>query len=308
MTTAIIYHPACRDHFPGEDHPEAPNRISAIDDALIAGGLEMLLRYHLSRPATTEELLRIHTESYLKRLQDMIPSEGVIHLEDGDTGLNPHSYRSALLAAGSGILATDLVLGGECESAFCNVRPPGHHAGRDRAMGFCLFNNIALAAAHALEHHHLARVAVLDFDVHHGNGTEDIFLNDNRVLVLSIFQHPFFPWSDEISPHPNMHFTPLPAGTKGEEFVKAVREVWVPALRDFAPEMIFLSAGFDGHALDPTADLLYTEVDYYLATELIRDVARETCKGRIVSILEGGYDPGALGRSVAAHLKCLLEA
>jgi acetoin utilization deacetylase AcuC-like enzyme len=212
---------------------------------------------------------------------------------------------AALRAAGAGVRATDLVIGGEAESAFCSVRPPGHHATRTRAMGFCVFNNVAVAAMHALEAHGLERVAIVDFDVHHGNGTEDIFSDDERVLMVSTFQHPFYPYSGTEAPARNMLNIPLAAGTASNGFRAAVERHWLPVLDDFAPEMIFFSAGFDAHIEDDMAMLRLVDGDYAWVTSKVKDVADRHGKGRIVSMLEGGYALSALGRSVVQHLRVL---
>jgi acetoin utilization deacetylase AcuC-like enzyme len=221
--------------------------------------------------------------------------------------MNPGTWQAALRSAGAGVLATDLVMRGEVENAFCSVRPPGHHAERAKSMGFCFFNNIAVAAAHALEAHGLERVAVVDFDVHHGNGTEDIFANDPRVLMVSTFQHPFYPYSGTDDPAPNMINVPVPAGTRGEGFRQVVSDSWLPALRGFAPQAIFISAGFDAHYEDDMASLGLVEADYAGVTQQLKEIAAETAAGRIVSMLEGGYALSALARSVTAHIKVLAD-
>src|SRR5690606_9591870 len=212
-----------------------------------------------------------------------------------------------LHAAGAGIAATDAVLAGEMENAFCAVRPPGHHATRSQAMGFCFFNNVAIAALHALEHHGLDRVAIVDFDVHHGNGTEDILAGDPRVLMVGVFQLPFFPFSGDQQPAQNMVNVPLPAYTKGMDIREIVEMMWLPRLEAFKPQMIFISAGFDGHREDDMGQLGLTESDYAWITQRIKDVARRFSKGRIVSCLEGGYVMGPLARSVEAHLRVLAD-
>ncbi len=219
--------------------------------------------------------------------------------------MNPHTLTAALRAAGAAVLATDMVINGEVNSAFCNIRPPGHHAGRSRAMGFCLFNNVAVAAAHALEQHGLERVAIVDFDVHHGNGTEDIFRDDARVLMVSTFQHPFYPYSGIDGRSERMVNIPLAAYSTGREFRAAVEQHWMPALDAFKPQMLFISAGFDAHRDDDMAMLGLVEADYAWVTEKIKAVAGQYASGRIVSVLEGGYELHALGRSVMAHLKVL---
>ena len=221
--------------------------------------------------------------------------------------MNPGTWDAALRAAGAAVLATDLVAGGKAESAFCSVRPPGHHATRTRAMGFCIFNNVAVAAMHALEAHGLERVAIVDFDVHHGNGTEEIFEDDERVLMAGSFQHPFYPYSGTDHPARNMFNVPLPAGTGSQGFREAAERVWLPALDDFAPQMIFFSAGFDAHVEDDMAMLRLVDQDYAWVTERVKAIADRHARGRIVSLLEGGYALSALGRSVVQHLKVLGE-
>ena len=219
--------------------------------------------------------------------------------------MNPHSLEAALRAAGAAVLATDKVANGEMENAFCAVRPPGHHAERGRAMGFCMINSVAVAAAHALAHHCLERVAVIDFDVHHGNGTEDIFRDEPRVMMASTFQHPFYPYSGTQGRSERMVNIPLAAGSDGRALRAAVEQHWLPALNAFKPEMLFISAGFDAHREDPLAMLNWNEADYTWVTQQLMALARDHAGGRIVSMLEGGYDLSALGRSVAVHVKAL---
>jgi len=220
--------------------------------------------------------------------------------------MNAHSLTAARHAAGAVVLATDLVATGECRTAFCAVRPPGHHAERNRAMGFCLFNNVAVGAAHALATHGVERVAIVDFDVHHGNGTEDIFSADPRVLMVSTFQHPLYPYSGLDHPAANMVNVPLAAGTGGAEFRDAVRDRWLPALERHRPEIVYVSAGFDAHREDPLAGLKLVEADYAWVTRELVALAAKHAKGRIVSTLEGGYGLSALGRSVAEHIRELI--
>ncbi len=293
-------------HDMGSHHPECPERLSAISDRLIAAGLDMYLVYYEAPLATPEHLARVHPTDYVENVLQSAPKQGIVHL-DPDTAMCPGTVQAALRSAGAGILATDLVVSGEVENAFCGVRPPGHHAERARAMGFCFFNNIAVAASHALDAYGLERVAIIDFDVHHGNGTEDIFANDPRVLMVSTFQHPFYPYSGTDDPAPNMINVPVPAGTRGDGFRQVVSDVWVPALRDFAPQAMFISAGFDAHYEDDMASLGLVEADYMWVTQQLKSVAKETANGRIVSMLEGGYALSALGRSVAAHIKVLAD-
>ena len=288
----------------GAHHPERPARLSAIADQFIASGIaEHLARYEAPL-ASDEQLERVHPRDYVRAIREVAPSAGTVHL-DPDTAMNRYTLQAALRAAGAGVLATDLVLQGEANAAFCPVRPPGHHACRARAMGFCIFNNVAVAARHAVKAHGLERVAIIDFDVHHGNGTEDIFSDDEQVLMASIFQHPFYPYSGTEDPAPNMHNVPLAAGSGGKELRRAVQEVWLPALEEFEPQLVFFSAGFDAHVEDDMAMLRFTDSDYRWVTEQVADVARRHAKGRMVSLLEGGYALDALGRSATQHVRVL---
>ncbi|MEO8040569.1 MAG: histone deacetylase family protein [Betaproteobacteria bacterium] len=304
MPTAFIHHPDCTGHDMGMHHPECPERVGAIEDQLIASGLMPLLDIHEAPLAAREQLERVHSSDYVAALAAMAPTRGIVHV-DPDTAMSPGTYRAALRAAGANVLATDLVATGAAANAFCNVRPPGHHAERGRAMGFCFFNNVAVAAAHALAAHGMERVAIVDFDVHHGNGTEDIFRDDPRVLMVSTFQHPFYPYSGNEGRSERMVNVPLAARSTGREFRAAVMDFWLPALNDFQPSMLFVSAGFDAHRDDDMASLGLVEADYAWVTERLVEVAANCADGRIVSTLEGGYELHALGRSAAAHLKVL---
>jgi len=304
MATAFITHGDCLRHDMGAHHPECPARLGAIDDQLIASSIAPLLEHHEAPLATLEQLARVHPPAYIEGIRAARPARGIVHL-DPDTALSPGTWDAALRAAGAAVLATDLVAGGTAESAFCSVRPPGHHATRTRAMGFCIFNNVAVGAMHALAAHGLERVAIIDFDVHHGNGTEEIFSDDERVLMASTFQHPFYPYSGTDHPAPNMVNVPLPAGTGSQGFRQAVEEHWLPALDDFAPQMIFFSAGFDAHVEDDMAMLRLVDQDYAWVTQQVKRVADRHAGGRIVSVLEGGYALSALGRSVVQHLRVL---
>ncbi len=305
MATAYIQHPDCLKHEMGTGHPESPARLQAIDDQLIASGLMDLLRHHEAPLATREAILRVHEPDYLRALEASLPEVGYVEL-DPDTRMNPHSLQAAYRAAGAGLLGTDLVLDGEAENAFCAVRPPGHHAEAGRAMGFCLFNNIAIAVRHALEVHGLQRVAIVDFDVHHGNGTETILREDERVLFCSSFQHPFYPHTPLIEQHPRLIHVPLPAGSGSQAFREGIVQKWLPALEAFRPQLIFVSAGFDGHVEDEMSSLQLRDDDYAWVSALICEQARQHADGRVVSLLEGGYALHALGRSVALHLRALL--
>ena len=290
----------------GSYHPESPERLTVISDHMIAQGLDSYFVYYDAPQATFQQLNRVHTAAHLERLKRAAPDLGIVHL-DPDTAMNRHTWHAALRAAGAGVKAVDLIMSGEVENAFCAVRPPGHHAEREAAMGFCFFNNIAVAAAHAMAVHGMERVAIIDFDVHHGNGTEDIFRGNDKVLMCSIFQHPFYPYSGADNPAPNMCNVPLPAGSGGEEFRDAVMGVWLPRLEEFKPQLIFISAGFDAHYEDDMGSMKLFEKDYAWATEQLKVVAAKYAEKRIVSMLEGGYVLSALARSVGAHLRSLAD-
>jgi len=304
MPCAVITHPDCLKHDMGRHHPERPERLGAIEDQLIASGVGQHLTRFEAPLATDEQLARVHPVEYVRAIRDAAPEAGTVHL-DPDTAMNPFTLNAALRAAGAAVLATDLVLEKKVSSAFCAVRPPGHHACRARPMGFCIFNNVAIAARHAVEAHGLERVAIVDFDVHHGNGTEDIFEDDENVLMVSTFQHPFYPYSGTESPARNMVNVPLAAGAGSKQFREAVREAWLPALSEFRPELVLFSAGFDAHVEDDMAMLRLVDADYAWVTEQMKDVADRHSGGRMVSMLEGGYALSALGRSVVEHLRVL---
>ncbi|WP_026354283.1 histone deacetylase family protein [Massilia niastensis] len=308
MSTAIYTHPDCLRHEMGSWHPESPARLQAIDDQLILARLDGLIEQRSAPLADTADILRNHTPGMLALVRDHVPAvPGDYYPLDGDTSLCHDSYRAALRAAGAAVAATDAVIAGEIDNAFCSVRPPGHHATPTEPMGFCLFNNVAIAALHALEVHGLERVAIIDFDVHHGNGTADSFRNDPRVLMASFFQHPFYPYSDPEPITATSVNVPVPACSNGEAVRKLVQEHWLPALHAFKPQMIFVSAGFDGHRDDDMGGIGLVEADYAWITRQVMEVARQYANGRIVSCLEGGYALSALGRSVVAHLKVLAE-
>jgi acetoin utilization deacetylase AcuC-like enzyme len=288
----------------GSHHPERPARLEAIEDQLVASDVGPQLRRYEAPLATDEQLARVHPIEYVRAIRDAAPSQGTVHL-DPDTAMNPWSLHAALRAAGAAVLATDLVLKNEVKTAFCAVRPPGHHACRARPMGFCIFNNVAVAARHAVHAHGLDRVAIIDFDVHHGNGTEDIFEGDPQVLMASTFQHPFYPYSGTEDPAANMVNIPLAAGAGSREFRQAVRDAWLPALHEFAPQLILFSAGFDAHSEDDMAMLRFSDADYAWVTAEMKEVAQRHAQGRMVSVLEGGYSLPALGRSVVQHLRVM---
>ncbi|MEZ5649491.1 MAG: histone deacetylase family protein [Burkholderiaceae bacterium] len=301
-----LTHEDCRRHDPGTIHPEAPIRLEAIENQLIASGLDLVLDRHEAPLATREQLARVHATEHIEHVFASAPTRGSVAL-DGDTIMSPGSLQAALRAAGAGVHAVDLIMGGTLSNAFCAVRPPGHHATRTAAMGFCIFDNVAVAAAHAMAEYGLARVAIVDFDVHHGNGTEDIFADDSRVLFCSSFQHPFYPHSGFDGRTRNLIAVPLPAGSDGDGFRAAISASWLPALESFAPQFVFVSAGFDGHALDDMSDTRLVEADYRWVTERIVEIANRHAQGRLVSMLEGGYEPDVLARCVVAHLKALLD-
>jgi acetoin utilization deacetylase AcuC-like enzyme len=305
MGIAIISHPDCLLHNMGE-HLEHPDRIRVTQKALDNASFASALIYHEAPLATREQLLQVHSEKYINQIFASVPAQGFISL-DPDTWMNPHTLSAALRAAGAGIHAVDLVLGKKADAAFCNVRPPGHHAEKSKAMGFCFFNNVAIAAAHALETHKLRRVAIIDFDVHHGNGTQDIFYNDNRVLFCSSFQYPFYPHSGVSKTNTNVINIPLSAGSDGTIFREKVQELWLQPLLEFKPDLIFFSAGFDAHEEESLANLAFIDEDYGWVTKEIKKIADQVCQGRMVSLLEGGYALKVLGRCVVQHVNAMLK-
>ncbi len=304
MTTAFITHAACTRHDMGHHHPECPERLSAIEDQLISSGIGQYLQRFEAPLASREQLERVHPPGYIDWIEESAPERGMVQL-DPDTAMSAGTLEASLRAAGAVVLGADLVLDGRVSNAFCSVRPPGHHAMRARAMGFCLFNNVAVGVLHAIERAGLKRVALVDFDVHHGNGTEDVFAGDDRVLMVSTFQHPFYPYSGTEEPAQNMLNVPLPAGTGSQGFRQVVETHWLPALQKFAPQMLFISAGFDAHAEDDMAMLRFVDADYHWVTHKLMAVLERSGEGRVVSVLEGGYNLSALGRSVVQHLKAL---
>ena len=305
MNTAYITHADCLQHDTGLGHPESMQRLHAIKDRLVASHLYDFLK-HVDAPAATDhQLLRVHSNDYLSHVMAEIPTEGHAHL-DPDTVVSPGSLQAAYRAAGGVVKAVDMIMQGECKNAFCAVRPPGHHAETARAMGFCLFNNIAVGAAHAISTYKLEKIAIVDFDVHQGNGTEQIFFNNKRVLFCSTFQHPFYPYSPLYDISERMVSVPLEATAKSEEFRKAVTEHWLPAMNNFQPEMIFISAGFDAHRDDDMSGVSLTDDDYRWVTEQLVSVADKYAQGRIVSALEGGYELHSLARSVEQHIRTLM--
>jgi acetoin utilization deacetylase AcuC-like enzyme len=304
MSVVLVTHPDCALHEMGAHHPESPARLRAVLDALEDSRLVARLREEEAPAATEEQLARVHHEVHIDLVRESAPESDYAYL-DPDTSMNPKSLSASLRAAGAVVRATDLVAGGSAQRAFCAVRPPGHHATPDRAMGFCVFNNVAVGAAHALEHHGLERIAILDFDVHHGNGTEDMFRDDPRVLFCSTFQHPYYPFCGADSGNDHVINVPLPAMTGSRGFRDAVQRSWLPALERFQPRMIFVSAGFDAHREDPLAYLQLEDEDYAWITHRIVEAAERHAGGRIVSTLEGGYNTASLARSVVEHVRAL---
>lgn len=307
MPNYFITHGDCALHEMGADHPESPARLGAVKDHLLITGLLDHMTAVDAPSATLEQLDRAHLPAYVRHLIDAAPHAGYLQV-DPDTCMNRHTVAAALRAAGAAVLATDLVLRDEAATAFCCVRPPGHHAVRDATMGFCFFDNVAVGIRHALDVHGLARVALLDFDVHHGNGSDDILRGDDRVLMCSTYEVDLYPFHQESGADPRMINVGLPPRSGGACFRDAVTERWLPALDDFRPELIFVSAGFDGHREDDMGNLGLVEADFAWVTQQIMAVARTHCQGRVVSCLEGGYALSALGRSAAAHVKVLIGA
>jgi acetoin utilization deacetylase AcuC-like enzyme len=308
MTTAFYSHPDCRGHNMGPGHPECPQRLDAIEDYLLASGLDVAVERHDAPLVDLDDVALAHERGYVNELGDLlehVQADGRMRALDPDTVASAGTWNAVRRAAGAAVAATDAVLDGRAENAFCSVRPPGHHATRGTAMGFCFFNNVAIAARHALDVRGLERVAIVDFDVHHGNGTEDIIANDERVLMVSIFQDRLYPFSGGVPLGTNMVNVPVPAYTRGAEVREMIEANWMPRLEAFRPQMIFISAGFDAHREDDLGQLGLVEADYEWMTLRIKGVADRHAQGRIVSCLEGGYNLGALARSVAAHLRVL---
>lgn len=311
--TGYFYHSDCSKHDMGAGHPECPERLAAIEKRLDAGGVakQLDLREAPLAPIADLELAhgRMHIAS-LRGLTDGLRDEmlagGPTHAQvDPDTSINIYTWDAALRAAGAALAATDAVMAGEMDNAFCAVRPPGHHACRDKAMGFCFFNNVAVAAHYALDRHGLQRVAIVDFDVHHGNGTENIVAGDERILMVSFYQHPFYPYGGSTSSATNLLNMPVPAYTKGDVVRDLVADCWIPRLDAFKPELVLISAGFDAHREDDLGQMGLVESDYAWITQQLKGVAARHAKGRIVSCLEGGYNLDALARSVEAHVRVL---
>lgn len=301
MPVTVLSHPACNRHNIGADHPENPARLHAISDQILSSGLEYVIHQRDAKVAEVEHIALAHDRAYIQSVISKSPTQGHVWLDD-DTAIMNKSLEAAMYAAGAAIMAVDLVMQGQDQQVFCAIRPPGHHAESAQAMGFCVFNNIAIAAKYALSHYGLKRVAIIDFDVHHGNGTEQIMKSDERVLFCSSFEHPFYPYTD-LASTPLCLKMPLAAGSQGEVFRQAFTQDWLPALHAFQPELILVSAGFDAHLEDEMAHLKWHEQDYAWIGTQLKLFSQEWCQGRIVACLEGGYAHSALGRSVVALLK-----
>jgi acetoin utilization deacetylase AcuC-like enzyme len=310
--TGIVYSDRFLDHDTGPGHPERPERLRALVPHLQKASLWASARHLTFEPATEELLTRVHTPGHVRFVRESC-LRGATLLDEGDTRVSKMSYDAAILAAGGVAAAVDAVMLGELRNVFCAVRPPGHHAERDRAMGFCLFNNAAIGARHAQTSHGAGRVAIIDWDVHHGNGTQHIFYDDPSVLYISTHQYPFYPGTGSrgergIGPGEGATLNiPMPAGAGEREYLSAFRDEILPALARFRPELIIVSAGFDAHRNDPLANINLTEATFATLTSLVMDAARGACGGRIVSILEGGYNLTALALSVESHLRTLMH-
>ncbi len=299
----------------GAGHPECPERLDAIENRLLVSGVGDALVKREASSAPIADIELAHGRMYVAALRGLtdglreeIDAGGPTHAQiDPDTSINVHTWDAALRAAGAAIDATDAVMAGEMDNAFCSVRPPGHHACKDKAMGFCFFNNATIAARYALERHGLKRVAIVDFDVHHGNGTENIVAGDQRILMVSFFQHPFYPEGGSRSSASNLVNVPVPAYTKGEQVRDLVEAYWLPRLHAYKPEMVFISAGFDAHRADDMGQMGLVEEDYAWITHRIMEVAQRHAKGRLVSCLEGGYNLDALAFSVESHIRVLAD-
>jgi acetoin utilization deacetylase AcuC-like enzyme len=307
MSIAFISHSDCLLHDMGPGHPECPQRLTAITDRLVKSSVNEFLKYYEAPLVSQEALYQTHDPSYVDEIFRLAPEGNNLIQLDPDTTMNAYTLKAAMRAGGAVVNAVNLVMEGKHSAAFCSVRPPGHHAEYGRAMGFCFFNNVAVGVRHALVQWQLERVVIVDFDVHHGNGTEDIFKDESRVLLCSTFQSPFYPFQGQETLSEHIVNVPLPAGVDGEDYRRAFMERIAPALEAFRPQLVFVSAGFDGHKDDPLAGLNLTEDDYAWITGKVKAIADKYAEGRIVSTLEGGYALDALGRSVEAHIQALIN-
>jgi acetoin utilization deacetylase AcuC-like enzyme len=306
MTLAIISHPDCALHFAGLGHPESPERVKVIQSALQAFPFKTKVHFHEAPLAEKAQLARAHDPNYVDWIFSIAPKNEMT-IVDADTVMSPETLQAALRAAGAVIFAVDLVMQNKAQAVFCNVRPPGHHAEYEKAMGFCFFNNVAVGIFHAFNQYHLERIAIVDFDVHHGNGTQNIFQNDPRVLYCSSFEYPFYPGYDEELNNEHLLPVPLPAGTDGASYREKIKAAWFEKILAFNPQLIFFSAGFDAHVDDPLAQLKLHKEDYVWLTQQIAAIAKKTCGGKIISVLEGGYNLDALRDCVPAHVNAMIE-
>jgi len=308
MTTLLVTHSACLDHLTPAGHPERPDRLRAVDQALEAETFQVLAR-EKAPLGEWDTIALCHPMDYIEAIKDAAPDEGMVRL-DADTSMSPGSYEAALRCVGGGVLAVDEVMTGKAKNAFVAVRPPGHHAETAKPMGFCFFNSAAIVTRYAQKKHGAERAALIDFDVHHGNGSQDIFWSDQSVLYCSTHEMPLYPGTGAITErgmHNNIVNAPLRAGDGGDQFREAFETVILPRLRDFKPDVLIVSAGFDAHTRDPLANLNLVEADYTWVTQKLMQIADENCNGRIVSMLEGGYDLQGLARSTAAHVTALMR-
>jgi acetoin utilization deacetylase AcuC-like enzyme len=289
----------------GPDHPEQPARLSVINDHLISSGLSFVCPSYQSDKVSRQQLIAAHDKDYIEALYQQAPDEGSIQI-DPDTLMMPATLEAAEYAAGAGVMAVDLVMNQQHRAVFCPVRPPGHHAEKHKAMGFCFFNNIAVAAKYAINQYAIERVAIVDFDVHHGNGTQSIVEGDSKILLCSSFQHPFYPFSGEVSAASNIHNLPLPGDITSDEYRTAVSE-WFESIEQFSPQLVLISAGFDGHIADAMSSHSLVDPDYFWLTQKLVELAGRHADGRIISMLEGGYAINALGRTAVAHVRALMK-
>ncbi|WP_337881346.1 histone deacetylase family protein [Rheinheimera sp.] len=302
MSICIFSHGRCLQYDVGHDHPESASRLHAVQDQLLSSGLAYVLEQRDGNAASRDDLYLAHDRAYVDSLFELVPEHGHIWLDD-DTQLNAKLLRAALYSAGCGISAIDYLMQGADRKAFCLVRPPGHHAERAAAKGFCLFNNIAIAAAYALERYKVQRILIVDFDVHHGNGTEDIFQHEARVRFFSSFQHPYYPYTDPISRSGSIIKMPLDAGTSGALYRQRWLDEWLPLMHQFQPELVLVSAGFDAHIEDEMGQMKLTDQDYFWLGQQLAQLAARHSQGRLLSMLEGGYEHSPLARSVVQYLK-----
>jgi len=306
MPVAIVSHPMCLEHVMEDGHPECPARLNVINDQLIASGLSYVCVQYHSEKVTQEQLTAAHDSDYIEYLLENAPTQDVLEI-DADTKMMPKTLAAAQYAAGAGVMAVDLVMSGQHRAAFCPVRPPGHHAMKAQAMGFCFFNNVAVAAMHAIKSYDLERIVIVDFDVHHGNGTQNIVQDNEKIMLCSSFQHPFYPYNGYENNAANIHNIALDAQTNGWEYRLAV-EQWFKVIDEYSPQLILISAGFDGHISDAISSHTLLDTDYHWITQQLVALADKHAQGRVVSMLEGGYAISSLGRTAVAHIKGLLKA